>query len=136
MNYQGTLPDFLDDIEKLKSTQAGSVWFDAYRTVSTSSLTGYRTVTYNQVRKSPTTGNGSPDGISIATGIFVCPMEGAYKFDFLAEKVCIYIFSNVIYIKNKKMTYWLSKFIRDFHLKFEQARTHNFYLTWSKKSSH
>ena len=72
MKYQGTLQDFIDDIgnnaadiEKLTSTQAGSVWFDAYRTVSTSSLTGYRTVTYNEVRKSPSTGNGSPDGISM-----------------------------------------------------------------------
>ena len=42
---------------------------------------------HSQVRKSPTTGDGSPDGISASTGIFVCAIKGAYKFDFQGEKV-------------------------------------------------
>ena len=53
-----------------------------------SSPSGWKTVTYGgQIRKSPTTGDGSPDGISTSTGIFTCAIKGAYKFEFAAEKV-------------------------------------------------
>ena len=57
------------------------------RTSITSSSSGWNTVTYSQVRKSPTTGDGSPDGISASTGVFTCAIKGAYKFDFQGEKV-------------------------------------------------
>ena len=60
---------------------------DCCRTSITSSSSGWNTVTYSQVRKSPMTGNGTPDGISASTGIFVCAIKGAYKFDFQGEKV-------------------------------------------------
>merc|ERR1712008_113444 len=66
--------------------QTGTIWFDASQTSITSSSSGWNTVTYSQVRKSPNTGDGSPDGISAFTGIFVCAIKGAYKFDFQGEK--------------------------------------------------
>ena len=40
------------------------------------------------------TGNGTPDGISASTGIFVCGIKGAYKFDFQGEKVYTHLLSN------------------------------------------
>jgi len=82
--------DRLDDVdsklEKLKTTQAGTIWFDASRTSMDGWTDGWITITYNDVKKSSTTGDGSPDGISTSTGIFICAIKGAYKFDFAAVK--------------------------------------------------
>ena len=57
------------------------------RTTHTSSSSGWITVTYDKIRKSPTTGDGSSDGISPSAGIFICGLKGAYHFYFHAEKV-------------------------------------------------
>ena len=47
-------------------------------------------MTYDNVRKSPETGDGTSDGISTSTGIFTCAIKGVYKFEFVAEKVSFF----------------------------------------------
>merc|ERR1719483_408293 len=68
------------DIGTLKTNGSGSVWFDAWRSGSGFSASGWTPITYQYVRES------SAGTMNNGTGVFTASLAGTYQFFIQATK--------------------------------------------------